>query len=1748
MEKISGKEKEQQEKIARQVWEKQKKQDEELKNTYPADVQELLQEIQKYRGDVLKTQIGASFMRYLQEADEERDSLSQKKPSSFFKNIMEKMKGWITEDLLEDFYLSVDSVTGWQVHDMVFRRSIRSKRYGSYIYKMFRIMDTYHDASFFGADIVRVYRGEVSPEIQAYMRSYKSFVDIPDVWIAAELDRGNHELEEILTDIICSDGNHNTVTYGMIRGIVMSRNERMYEQLGKLLIAARLQEGLRQAICECMDCGRVKAFQYLFQIITKNNLIRFSSVKRAVGTWTGLFSIEERDLVRISDKQLALIDRYLRSEKERRKGLEGEDSMEIYLALWSYAFHDIYAALDVLIPLIENGTKHQRMVACFFLNSVEIDHVKQAAARIVVEKFSDELDTMALVMPCFMPEMESRVREMEHEQTSREIADQSIENKRYYAEIETYFESREECLRTYDILKGLLDSLPNKKLVFSPCVFPWRQAVLTKSDIVMRLCYCASALRDNDKIDEAAALLPMLDDNGYVGTDEMLWLLLRKPETETQQNLLVAAIASPKTKTRNTAYKLVREISLNPDDYSQIEDMLRFKKADVRKNALKFLYALDGEDMRLLLERLLTDKKEEKRTAGLDLLLQLMRDENRQELFRECRPLLQKIKKPSTREVIMMEELTDSSGEQKTAENGYGIYDIHAAYVPEFDDEYFESCKKVFLECFPSSVLNKKGGNQKAKKELSEDAVRDMQILRKLDDLIENNKTLEYKSRYIDDVLLMNHLVSTKKEDDTEGIPLESMWEEFYEKEIGSYAQCFRLVMWLETGLIATFPSRKEFYEHYEGMIADLFGAHFPTQVEVNYPQQISVVLHHLEMHHREKEVLTQFAVVTADYLLHTETPLFCEVPVGITWGPLSEKKRGNRSVVRHEQLTDILSMLDDVEEMEVFSKAFPYHYALAKKLDFDFTMQEGELYARREYRSFYRRLEIPDVCTYIRAFCGGVISRDYLYKAIFTDVPLSYTLEKLSDIIQYIRDRKRQLAQRVKEHFWTVKSRKEVVAKLLGHDGEHELSEMDERILQTAEEVYETVSSLVMETEMKRGDSETIFSKEIFYLKRVYGIDYFVRILSALGKDTLSLAIWSGTVSKRDNLSHLLQVCIPEEQETAEQLSERLKGTDITETRLIEAALFSPEWLEIVGDYLGWDGFLSGCYYFMAHMNERYDDKRTAIIAKYTPLTVEELNNGAFDINWFREVYRTLGEKRFSMIYKSAKYISDGKKHARARKYADAAIGVYERDNLQKEIGAKRNKDLLMAYGLIPLEGDKDLMERYLYLQQFGKESKQFGAQRRNSEALALQYALRNLAFNAGYPDETRLTLKMESKITKELLPLFEPVEVEDVTVWLQMSETGKGEILCEKGGKRLKSVPARLKKQEYIVALNEHKNRLTEQYRRTRVMLEESMEEETEYTVEEIRDMLANPVVSPMVERLIFLAGEKLGFMTEQGLEDYTGALTKLEGEETVQVAHPYHLYQEGHWHEYQKLLFDRQIKQPFKQVFRELYVKTTEELESFHSLRYAGNQIQPKRTMGCLRQRRWVADIENGLQKVYYRENIVAVIYALADWFSPADIESPTLEWVVFSDRKTFQDIRIKDVPDILFSEVMRDVDLAVSVAHAGGVDPETSHSTIEMRRAIAEFTLPLFKLDNVTFTKSHAMITGTRGDYTVHLGSGIIHQQGGPMIQVLPVHSQHRGRLFLPFVDDDPKTAEVLSKILLFAEDQKIKDPFILKQIV
>ena len=89
---------------------------------------------------------------------------------------------------------------------------------------------------------------------------------------------------------------------------------------------------------------------------------------------------------------------------------------------------------------------------------------------------------------------------------------------------------------------------------------------------------------------------------------------------------------------------------------------------------------------------------------------------------------------------------------------------------------------------------------------------------------------------------------------------------------------------------------------------------------------------------------------------------------------------------------------------------------------------------------------------------------------------------------------------------------------------------------------------------------------------------------------------------------------------------------------------------------------------------------------------------------------------------------------------------------------------------------------------------------------------------------------------------------------------------------------------------------------------------------------------------------------------------------------------------------------------QDIKEVWI-SEEELQQKYSRMFAGHQIQPAKTVSTLKGRRWIADHESGLEKIFYKDNIAVTMYALADWFSPSDIEPPTLEYVTLSDRKTF-----------------------------------------------------------------------------------------------------------------------------------------------
>jgi Domain of unknown function (DUF4132) len=345
-------------------------------------------------------------------------------------------------------------------------------------------------------------------------------------------------------------------------------------------------------------------------------------------------------------------------------------------------------------------------------------------------------------------------------------------------------------------------------------------------------------------------------------------------------------------------------------------------------------------------------------------------------------------------------------------------------------------------------------------------------------------------------------------------------------------------------------------------------------------------------------------------------------------------------------------------------------------------------------------------------------------------------------------------------------------------------------------------------------------------------------------------------------------------------------------------------------------------------------------------------------------------------------------------------------------------------------------------------------------------------------------------------------------------------------------------------------------------RPSLEGAMCRGDHFTTSELFKLLTHPVLSHLLQSLIFVraeAGDVLGYplCCNDGagpqllFRNYDGDTTPVDlAAPDLRLAHPYDLLLSRAWHDWQRECFTAQRIQPFKQVFRELYVRSPNETRNGDetlSWRYSGHQVQPHQALALFGQRGWIA-YDEGVSRTFHVEGLVATVSFAQGIFTPAEVEGPEVKDIFFTKGGGWQPIPLADVPPRVFSEVMRDLDLVVSVAHSGGVDLEATASTIEMRAALIAETCILLGLTNVALKSAHALIEGTLGNYTVHLGSAVVHRQPGGAVCIIPVHAQHRGRLFLPFADDDPKTAEIVSKVVTLARDKDLKDPSILEQIL
>lgn len=157
----------------------------------------------------------------------------------------------------------------------------------------------------------------------------------------------------------------------------------------------------------------------------------------------------------------------------------------------------------------------------------------------------------------------------------------------------------------------------------------------------------------------------------------------------------------------------------------------------------------------------------------------------------------------------------------------------------------------------------------------------------------------------------------------------------------------------------------------------------------------------------------------------------------------------------------------------------------------------------------------------------------------------------------------------------------------------------------------------------------------------------------------------------------------------------------------------------------------------------------------------------------------------------------------------------------------------------------------------------------------------------------------------------------------------------------------------------------------------------------------------------------------------------------------------------------------------------------------------------------------------------------------------------------------------VPPLIFSEVMRDVDLFVGVASVGN-DPNwrdsgglnayrdywTSYSFGELsevaknRKQIISSLLPRLRIKDVASIKDKFLVVkGKLRTYKIHIGStNILMEPNDQYLCIVPDRNQKSPteNIFLPFEGDNGLSI-VFSKAFLLADDDKITDTTITSQI-
>jgi hypothetical protein len=351
------------------------------------------------------------------------------------------------------------------------------------------------------------------------------------------------------------------------------------------------------------------------------------------------------------------------------------------------------------------------------------------------------------------------------------------------------------------------------------------------------------------------------------------------------------------------------------------------------------------------------------------------------------------------------------------------------------------------------------------------------------------------------------------------------------------------------------------------------------------------------------------------------------------------------------------------------------------------------------------------------------------------------------------------------------------------------------------------------------------------------------------------------------------------------------------------------------------------------------------------------------------------------------------------------------------------------------------------------------------------------------------------------------------------------------------------------------------------------------------------SHPVTGRLARRLIWIFREADGppraaFPVDAGFVDAAGAPVSIDpARSKVQLWHPIFAPAEE-TRAWRRFLLVREVAQPFKQAFREVYLLTpAEERTDTYSNRFAAHILRYTQAHALMKTRGWGGcqlgfwdgGFDAAASRDYGSRGFRAEFFiSLVETATIPDTGVPEL---CATDQVRFFRLeaggwvpaRVAEVPPLVFTEAMRDVDLFVGVSSIGN-DPswqdrgdaghvdywraasfgELTESASIRREALLQLVPRLRIADRLSVADKFLVVRGDLKTYKIHLGSANILME--PNDQYLCIVADRGsalnvgpGKVFLPFEEGGGRLSMILSKAFLLAEDLKITDPTILRQL-